>query len=398
LPRAQFTPPAQYLTRIMSSRPAAVAPSPPRPASIISPVIDLLCVGGLSLIVFVPLLLSGRDDLLLVGAGAQAWIATFVNMPHFMASYRLVYRSKESILKHRWASIYVPAILLLYVAIAVWSVQYDATKFMVTVLAAVSGAYLAWHYTGQVWGMMASFAYLDHRGFEKSERLLIRTSLRILLAWHVTWFLYTKLRDPSVVRPAYLLVSVGTLVAFVLGAIGLVKMRRRTGRLPPTRALVAWIAIFVWYAVMARDPRAIFWIQIAHALQYLAFPVRVEMNTAEPPMSPVHSATRLARHMALYAVGLLAVSYVVAQVVPGTAMSIVGDVFGEEPSKAAPVLILLLINIHHYFTDGVIWKISNPDVRKELFAHVPKEQGGAPAVIAPARAVDRGKARSAVRR
>ena len=36
----------------------------------------------------------------------------------------------------------------------------------------------------------------------------------------------------------------------------------------------------------------------------------------------------------------------------------------------APVLLLYLINIHHYFTDGVIWKISNPEVRKELFAHV----------------------------
>ena len=41
-------------------------------------------------------------------------------------------------------------------------------------------------------------------------------------------------------------------------------MRRRTGTLPPARALVAWLAIFVWYAVMARDPKAIFWIQIAH--------------------------------------------------------------------------------------------------------------------------------------
>jgi uncharacterized Tic20 family protein len=33
------------------------------------------------------------------------------------------------------------------------------------------------------------------------------------------------------------------------------------------------------------------------------------------------------------------------------------------------VLILTFINIHHYFTDGVIWHISNPEVRKELFAH-----------------------------
>ena len=351
--------------------PALAEIAPRRRPSIISPVIDFLCVGGLSLIVFVPLLLSGRSDLVLIGAGAQAWVATAINMPHFMASYRLVYRSRESILRHRWASIYVPGILLLYTVVALWEAQYSPV--LVIVLITVSSAYLAWHYTGQVWGMMASYAYLDGVKFDKVERTLVRTSLRILLAWHLTWFLYTQLRDPSKVRPAYLLLSAGTVVAFALGAFGLFLMRRRTGRAPPARALVAWIALFVWYAVMARDPKAIFWIQIAHALQYLAFPIRVEINRTHS--EPSQSARRFALHMAAYAIGLLVVSVAVAQVVPATAMSVVGNIFGEEPSRAAPVLILMFINIHHYFTDGVIWKISNPEVRKELFAHVQPSPG-----------------------
>jgi hypothetical protein len=82
--------------------------SPARRSAILSPAVDLLCVGGLSLIVFVPLLLSGRTDLTIIGAGAQAWLAGAINMPHFMASYRIIYRSKEMILRHKWASIYVP--------------------------------------------------------------------------------------------------------------------------------------------------------------------------------------------------------------------------------------------------------------------------------------------------
>jgi hypothetical protein len=165
-----------------------------------------------------------------------------------------------------------------------------------------------------------------------------------------------------------MLVSAGTVVAFALGVIGLAKMNRRTGKLPPLRAVVAWIAIFVWYAVMARDPRAIFWIQIAHALQYLAFPIRVEINRTARTMG--RAAGRLATHMALYGAGLLIVSFLIVKIVPGHAMSVVADVFGEEPGRVAPILILMFINIHHYFTDGVIWHISNPEVRKELFAHV----------------------------
>jgi hypothetical protein len=272
---------------------------------------------------------------------------------------------------------YVPAILVGYIALAVSS--QENTRVLVIILITVASAYLAWHYTGQVWGMMASFAYLEGARFDDRERFLIRTSLRILLAWHVVWFLYTQLRDPSVVRSLYLFISAGTLVAFALGAYGLAKMRRRIGRLPPLRALVAWLALFAWYALLARDPRALFWVQLAHALQYLAFPIRVEMNNA----TSAHPAnrSRLLAHMAVYGAVLLGLSVAITTYVPATAMGVIGDVFSEDPRWAAPILILLFINIHHYFTDGVIWKISDPEVRRELFAHVPRPDSS-PAVVA----------------
>jgi hypothetical protein len=361
----------------MTSTEAAKA----RPGAIISPVVDLLLVGGLSLIVFVPLLVSGRTDLVVIGAGAQALIAGVVNMPHFMASYRIDYRDRASIMKHKWASIYVPAILIAYIALALWEAQYSPA--LVIGLVTVGGTYLAWHYTGQVWGMMASFAYLEGVSFQKDERLLIRTGLRILLVWHLSWFMFTEMRDPSRVEALYKIVSAGTVVAFLLGATGLYRLKRRTGKTPPLRAIVAWLAIFVWYAMMARDPKAIFWIQMAHAIQYLAFPVRVEMNRTQ--------RGKLVGHMVLYAVLLLAASIAVTLVVPKALMGVVGSLFGEEPNRSASILVLMFVNIHHYFTDGVIWKISNPEVRRELFAHVPRPEKTAPAVAAPAGAVPSGK-------
>jgi hypothetical protein len=357
-------------------------------ASIISPTVDLLLVGGLSLIVFVPLLLSGRTDLVIIGAGAQALLAGLINMPHFMASYRIVYRDRASILKHKWASIYVPALLIAYIVIALWEAR--NSPVLIIGLVTVSSTYLAWHYTGQVWGMMASFAYLEGVSFQKDERFLIRTGLRILLAWHVTWFLYTQLRDPTKVRFLYQIITAGTAVAFVLGAVGLYRLKRRTGKMPPLRALVAWLAIFAWYAMMARDPKAIFWIQIAHALQYLAFPIRVEMNRA--------SRSSLVRHMLVYGVLLMGASVAVGLAVPPALMGAVGRIFGEEPGKAAPILVLMFINIHHYFTDGVIWKISNPEVRKELFAHVPRAESPSTGVAAPIASATPGKRGSKARR
>jgi hypothetical protein len=278
------------------------------------------------------------------------------------------------ILRHPWASLWIPLLLLFYIVVAIWMAQFSTR--MVTILVSVGSGYLAWHYTGQVWGMMASFAYLEGVGFDRTERLLVRGSLRVLLAWHVTWFVYHGFNLERL-APLYYTITAGTLVAFGIGAAGLLRMRKRIGRLPPLRALVAWVAIFVWYAAMARDPRALFWVQIFHALQYLEFPVRVEINRTA--RQAVNGASRLALHMAGYAAVLLGISWFIGMIVPPGVMDLIGASLGERPGQVAPVLILTFINIHHYFTDGVVWKISNPAVRQDLFAHVTPAAAVAPA-------------------
>lgn len=355
----------------VAPRPASPAEATrPRSTSILSPLIDFLCVGGLSIIVLVPLLLSGREDLGFISIAALVWAQSFINYSHFMASYRIIYRDRQMILRHQWAAIWIPLILLSAVVVALLTAP--VTNFPILVLWVIASAYLAWHYTGQVWGMMASYAYLEGIRFEPIERLLIRGSLRIMLAWHVSWFLrlwFTNTPNDSLAQFAsalYQAVSYAAFVAFALGALGLLRVGFRTGRAPPLRAVVAWLAIFVWYAALARwGLPALFFVQLAHALQYLEFPARVELNRATRAR-----ASRAAGHMALYAAGLLLASFLVILAVPGPAMSVVANFLGMTPSRAAPVLVLYFINIHHYFTDGVVWKISNPEVRRELFAHV----------------------------
>ena len=72
--------------------------------------------------------------------------------------------------------------------------------------------------------------------------------------------------------------------------------------------------------------------------------------------------------MILYGVLLLGASVVVALVLPPAFMGVIGSVFGEEPGKSAPILILLFINVHHYFLDSVMWRRENPDTRRFLFS------------------------------
>jgi hypothetical protein len=364
------------------SRPASPAEAAkPRPASILSPIVDLLCVGGLSIIVIVPLLLSGRDNLAFVNIAGVLWAQSLVNYSHFMASYRIIYRDRQMIRRHQWAAIWIPLIMLGFVATAL--LVEPLTEPLLLAFFVVGSAYLAWHYTGQVWGMMASYSYLEGIRFDPVERMLVRASLRIMLAWHVSWFLNFWLSQtevstlPELAASLYRLVSYATILAFLLGVMGLVKMRLRLGRFPPLRALVAWVAIFAWYAAVARwGLPAFFLVQLAHALQYLEFPARVELNRATGA-----AAARRAGHMAVYAAGLLLAAFLVILAVPGPAMGLVANFLDVTPNKAAAALVLYFINIHHYFTDGVIWKISNPEVRKELFAHLPPSPAPASAGV-----------------
>lgn len=334
-------------------------------AAIISPFVDALCTGGLSLLVLVPLLVMGRTDVLLVSVGVQAWVGALINMPHFLASYRMVYRTRDSIRQHPWAAIYVPTLLLLCCVGAVVASRWSDVP--VSVLLTVSSAYLAWHYTSQAWGMIATFTYLDGSAFNQTERRLVRGSLYILTAWHVVWFFYLGYGQYVDLEPLYVGLSVLTAVALAMGLVGFALHKARTGRIAPLRAWIPWIAIFVWYLTMARvGLPALFIVQIAHALQYLIFPFRVEVNRTKRTAP----AQLVSFQLGVYLIALLAGSVIAAIALPLGAMAVVTDWLGSRPGEVVGFAISAFFNIHHYFTDGVVWKLRDPAVRADLFGHL----------------------------
>jgi hypothetical protein len=342
---------------------AAAVSASPAPAAIISPFVDTLCTGGLSLLVLVPLLALGRTDALILSAGLQAWVGALVNMPHFLASYRMVYRTRASIRAHPWAAIYVPILLLVACIAAVVAAR--STDIPVSALLTISSTYLAWHYTGQAWGMTATFTYLDGNPFDQRERRLVRGSLIILMAWHVVWFFHLGYEQYVDLTPLYEALSALTVVAVIMGVAGFWLHKKRTGRIAPLRAWIPWIAILVWYGAMAVvGLPALFIVQIAHALQYLIFPFRVEINRTARARQVV------ALHMGVYLVVLLAGSIIAAIALPLGAMAVVTDWLGSRPGQVVGFAISAFFNIHHYFTDGVVWKLRNPEVRQDLFGHL----------------------------
>jgi hypothetical protein len=314
-------------------------------------------------VVFIPLLLAG-GELHLATLRTILWAQLLVNYAHFMASYRIVYRDRATILQHKWATIGVPLILLAALLAGIVESQGES-RFVLTAFFAVASGYLAWHYTGQTWGMMVAFNHLHQSRFDRTEYWLIRGGLRLLLCWHLVWFLKLTLSNPESVATIYRIASAGTLLAAAMGLAGLVRMRIRTGRGPAFLVIVAWVSIFVWYAAIAKWGLAgLFLVQFAHALQYLEFPARVELNRAARK-----TGAQPFLHMVGYVAALLAVTLLVTLFIPGPTKAVAASMFGAGPDSVAPILINYFIGIHHFFTDGVIWKLRNPEVQQDLFAH-----------------------------
>ncbi|MZR14259.1 hypothetical protein GQE99_14655 [Maritimibacter sp. DP07] len=286
-----------------------------------------------------------------------------LNWPHFLVSYKLLYGRRENVRAYPLATIIVPLVLLAVVGAAMLPAFGGAgptamnleISYALWVFAAL---YLAWHYTGQAWGVMMTFAHLSDLQINSRERLMLRGGFRVLILWHVVWGIQT-LPSYSVLTPfqtdiAMSIVNILGICAFLVGALTLLQIARRSGNLD-LRIAGAWLAIYLWYLLLWIAPAAFLLVQLSHALQYMIFPARVELNT-HPRKGVI---TRLGFLYAACVLGGLLVFYLPELwFVSPVGNPTIGTIFG------------VLVNIHHYYTDSAIWKLRRSDVQSRLFKHL----------------------------
>ena len=379
--------------------------------SIHTPLVDSLCVGGLSILVITGFLVylwlnpemisqlkpaepdpvqveqqqetaaqtsnlllsdqSGINNLLLM-----FWLTVLFNNPHFMASYRLLYRSREQVSQYRWSSIYMPLLLLGAAGFCLLGQTQvltpggalsQSSEILLQVLGAVASLYLAWHYNGQAWGMTASFLHMAGIRVTQYERCCIRSAYWSLTAFHVLWSLSLFLRGNEMLSQVKDAVFVLSLLMIPVGIHGFRAAARRTKKRIPLPALLPWVAIYFWYVLVYIHDYALILLQLSHSLQYLCFTSRVEINLANRRTSSFNVRLfGVPLSVCLLYLVMLGSGWLVfelARFVPMTTPQ-------EKVLQVGLGLLAVIVNIHHYFVDGAIWKISNPKVRQDLFAHL----------------------------
>lgn len=355
---------------------ASQVQQPARPA-IMTPWVDFLCVGGA---VIVPFAVIYALDVPF--SQFRYWNSTvllsqvLLNYPHFIASYRLLYQSKEMIQRYRWASIYLPIVMVSYILFClihplIFGEPINIKYWHFADL--ISTSYLAIHYNGQAWGMVASFSYLGGTPLTKPERHAVRGTLYLFMLWHMA--------IANVVAPEYSIFfpgAAGMLSALfkatsVLAHVGmaavivaLVSVAWRFKRVPPMAMIVPVPVLYFGYLILMRGREGIMLLQLAHALQYLIFPLRVEINR-----TAISSPRQRLLHVLAYLVGI---------VVVGNLVFVGTSSIPSQPVYFAAILLAAMVNIHHFYIDGAVWKISTAEVRKDLFKHLAPATATQPAV------------------
>lgn len=346
---------------------------------IISQKVDFWMTGGVSIIVMSMLLIyialtdyKSSAPISTVFGGALL-LHVLINWPHFMASYGLLYRPKTNIQKYKSSTIYVPIALLSIIIISLvtktnhqpsmLSVNQDIAYF----LWLVAAFYLAWHYTGQAWGMIATYSRLSGLELNAHERLTIRFGLRLLLLWHVVWGAQDLPKHwfggllNSHIDQLMFIINILACLAFLSSLVIWVGIKNRTGKAPDLRILASWLSIYMWYLVLYFMPEAYLFVQVSHALQYLPFPLRVELNRVANLRNKAKKISAIvwgAKYYVLLIMSGMIIFYLPEYVLTST----------EQFTLA--FMISSAISIHHYFIDSCIWRISNRDVKKSLFSHL----------------------------
>jgi tetratricopeptide (TPR) repeat protein len=334
----------------------ASTPSRPQSPWIYRPWIDLTVgCGAWS----APLLLAGFYFANSYGRGwsvAFYFLALLSNYPHFMATVYRAYHTRDEFEKYRMYTVHVA--LLLAVAGVVTHVWYALLPWIFTLYICWS----PWHYTGQNLGLLMMFARRAGVTPTEAERRALRLSfiasfILLMLSFH-TGASGDALILSLGLAAKFTLPARAALALFFIGSSGwaLASMARRSTFRAILPVLTLTVTQFLWFLLPAvielisgrEIPQTRYssgLLAVLHSTQYLWITSYYQRKEARAAGNSNWSFSR-------YLVTLIAGG--IALFIPGP--WIVSRVFHTD-FAASFLTFTALVNIHHFFLDGAIWKL-----------------------------------------
>lgn len=346
---------------------------------------EAMLVGGATLFLF-PLSYVLRSTLGLDASELAVSIVMFhaarvINDPHFSVTYLLFYRDarrralspalpgKERA-RYILAGAVVPIVLVGWAALALAQRSAQSLGWMVQLMFLLVG----WHYVKQGFGVLTVLSARRGVRFTDRERTVILA--HAYAAWAFAWANPSSeaglFEEKGVVywapaQPAWIELGAGAVL--FLSSVALLTVLagkwRRERRLPSTPLAAFLITLWSWTIGSSFDPLVQYAIPALHSLQYLYFVWLMRRNEALAEEGPPTFGAPVGTRLAVLAVSAVGLGWLLLRGAPallddGVALGDPTGALGPTPFFAA---FAIVINIHHYFMDNVIWRRDNPETR-----------------------------------
>lgn len=326
------------------------------------------------------------DDAEIVASLVALHVAHFVNDPHFAATYLLFYADvprrltgchvpMAQRLRYMLAGFVAPAVLVAWAAAALATGSAPLFGWMIQLMYLAVG----WHYARQGFGVLVVLAARRGTHFDRLERTALL--VQVVAAWAFAWaspplpegrFVERGVVYWAPARPEWATIATGVVLAIssVVLVVVLVGKRVREGRLPwlPLGAFVT--TLWLWGIGSAFDPLVRYFIPALHGVQYLFFVALLRGNEARADEGPPRFAPPARTRLMALAVGAVVLGWVLFRGAPRAlddafSRDVGGGDLGPTPFVAA---FYVVVNLHHFAMDAVIWRREHPPMRHLLGA------------------------------
>lgn len=339
--------------------------------------VDPLVIGLASIVVYVVFLKRPS----LAGSPAVASLAAMlvwgVNYPHFASTNYRLYHSKQNLRQYPITALVTP-VLMTGAAVACFMSP-------TTIAPSLVKLYLLWspyHFSGQTLGI--TMVYARRHGY-----VLAGWLRRLLTLFIFGTFVSQNARAevgadsstfygvtyPTLGLPAWVATATKTAM-FAVGAgfVGLLVWRMLNDRrLVPLMVVLPAITQFIWFAAKPAGSFT-YLVPFFHSLQYLllAWSLQLKERLDQRALVPSRSYVwrESARWMGICVVGGYAMFWLLPRI---------GSHFGR-PAAFSTAIVLAAIQLHHFFVDGVIWRLRNPGVRSPLGSSLAEVSGRMPSL------------------
>ena len=384
-----------------------------KPNAIYNQFLDFWIIGGTSILMFVVFLLASvfressiviQQKFLMFGS-FFALMSILCNHPHFMITFKFGYtRGWRFLLKHWFALLFVPLSMVGVFAIAYFSYDYAINENVVVITLnnffATTGisfrigqvrtlglelislgvwtmyATVGWHYSKQVYGCMMVYNDLKQYGLEKWQKLAIRYNL-ISLAFYQFFTMSEKVdsANSALFQDSRFsnvgITSIGfssvimslsrwaLIISFFIVIYVFIERYRIAKKSPPITFLIPWIAIYIWWIQVGDMPEFYYGaVPFFHSLQYLLFASKMEIKSLENAKK--FNLKISIRIILLLIIGLLFFEFIPAGLDEKLQTNL------HQTSWFFMTAFALFINIHHFFIDSTVWKLSDRRVKPLL--------------------------------